>query len=343
MSSPSSYAAAVAAQRQPGRESADGSLDLREVVRLGTLAASSHNTQPWTFQLRDRAITISPDFSRRCTVVDPDDSHLFKSLGCAAENIVHAAAAQGHLAEVGFDAHDQVIRIAFEASKAMGSDALFHAIPRRQSTKLPYDSRSVPAGALAALEAAGRGDDVRTILIEDPAMRESIVDYVREGDVAQLSDHAFRRELISWLRFNDAAAIRTCDGLVGKTAGQPSIPDWVAKWIIGFVLTGKAQAKANETNIRSSPLVAVFAAKRDAVSAWVEVGRVYERFALQATVLGIRTAFINQPIEVRQLRPQLNSLLGLKEETALLMLRVGYGPEAPFSLRRPVGDVIVGN
>lgn len=36
-----------------------------EVVRAATLAANSHNTQPWRFALTDGRITIHPDFDRR--------------------------------------------------------------------------------------------------------------------------------------------------------------------------------------------------------------------------------------------------------------------------------------
>ena len=64
---------------------------LRELVRAGTLAANSHNTQPWRFSLADNAVAIHPDLTRRCPAVDPDDHHLFASLGCAVENIVQAA------------------------------------------------------------------------------------------------------------------------------------------------------------------------------------------------------------------------------------------------------------
>lgn len=70
-----------------------------ELVRYATLAPSSHNTQCWKFRLDDGAITILPDVARRCPAVDPDDHHLFVSLGCAAENLVVAAAALGLRAE----------------------------------------------------------------------------------------------------------------------------------------------------------------------------------------------------------------------------------------------------
>jgi hypothetical protein len=118
------------------------------------------------------------------------------------------------------------------------------------------------------------------------------------------------------------------------------LPDWLARRIIRFVLSGKAQARTDATNIRTTPIIAVVVADRDEPEAWVEAGRAYERLALQATALDIRTAVINQPIEVRSLRRRLYDLLGLGQETAQLVLRVGYGPRAPFSLRRPPDAVI---
>lgn len=111
--------------------------------------------------------------------------------------------------------------------------------------------------------------------------------------------------------------------------------------IIGLVLTHKGQARTDATNIRSSAGIAVFVASRDDKPGWVELGRAYERFALQATALSICTAFINQPIEVRELRSQFDSWLKLEAESALLMVRFGHGSATPFSLRRPIDDVIV--
>jgi hypothetical protein len=68
-----------------------------------TLAASSHNTQPWNFRLEAKRISILPDLSRRCPMVDPDNHHLFVSLGCAAENLLLAAQAAGLHGELTFE------------------------------------------------------------------------------------------------------------------------------------------------------------------------------------------------------------------------------------------------
>ena len=82
--------------RGSGRELAS------ELVRLATLAPSSHNTQCWQFALEDRSIVVRPDLSRRCPAVDPDDHHVFVSLGCAVENLTHAALAHGLQGEAVF-------------------------------------------------------------------------------------------------------------------------------------------------------------------------------------------------------------------------------------------------
>jgi hypothetical protein len=74
---------------------------------------------------------------------------------------------------------------------------------------------------------------------------------------------------------------------------------------------------------------------------WVEAGRCYERFALQATALGIRNAFLNKPVEVGPIWPQFASALGFGNQRPDLVVRFGRGPTMPLSMRRPVQAVLV--
>ena len=114
---------------------------LHELVRYATLAPSSHNTQCWKFRLEDGAISILPDLSRRCPAVDPDDHHLFVSLGCATENLSQAALANGLMGNAGFDAAGgNALRVVLESTKPVALP-LFQAIPERQSTRGEYDGQ----------------------------------------------------------------------------------------------------------------------------------------------------------------------------------------------------------
>lgn len=183
----------------------------RELVRYATLAANSHNTQPWRFRLSDRSILVLPDAGRRLPAVDPDDHHVFASLGCAVENLVQAARAFGLRAVPIYDPGAGGIRVDLEAAPPERTD-LFDVIPRRQSTRALYDGRSVPPEHLRLLEAAGNGDGVRVLLFTERRQREDILAYLVAGTSAQMDDAAFVKELKSWIRFSYGDAVSTRDG-----------------------------------------------------------------------------------------------------------------------------------
>jgi hypothetical protein len=71
----------------------------------------------------------------------------------------------------------------------------------------------------------------------------------------------------------------------------------------------------------------------------VQVGRACQRFALQATALGMKLAFVNQPVEVATLRPELAALVGMPGRRPDIVIRFGYGPALPYSARRSVDAV----
>ncbi len=310
----------------------------RELIRYATLAANSHNTQPWKFTAEERRISIAPDFARRCPAVDPDDHHLFVSLGCAAENLVHAAAAAGLMATTAFES--DLIAIALDPARPLESD-LFKAIPHRQSTRATYDGTAVSNETLAALEHAGTGAGVSIIIITEKSKISSVEDYVVEGNSAQMRDKAFMAELKHWIRFNESDAVATMDGLSARASGNSEWPAWLARLLLPLVLTERGENEKYRRQIRSSAGIAVFVADRSDHAHWVEVGRACQRFALQATSVGLKQAFVNQPIEVPHLRKQFASFLGIGDRLPDLVVRFGNGPELPKSLRRPVEELMV--
>jgi hypothetical protein len=314
---------------------------LRELVRYATLAPSSHNTQCWKFRLEDHAISILPDLSRRCPVVDPDDHHLYVSLGCAAENLIQAAQAQGLSAQCTFDASgDGAVRIVLEPAPAIVTP-LFEAIPHRQCTRSAYDGKPLSREDIKLLETVGTGDGVRVIMLTERAEMETVLDYVIQGNTAQMTNPAFMRELKSWIRFNDQEATLKGDGLSGRATGNPPIPRWLGNLLSKLLFRAQPENEKNTRYIRSSAGIAVFVSDVDDKAHWVEAGRCYERFALQATALGIRNAFVNQPVEEASLLPAFAKALGLGACRPDLVVRFGRGEVMPSSLRRPLEAVIV--
>jgi len=184
--------------------------------------------------------------------------------------------------------------------------------------------------------------DGRSLPIEGGARLTTYsLDYVVQANSAQMADAAFVKELKTWIRFNGPEAIRTGDGLYSAASGNPTIPTWLGELAFGWFFTPKSENDKYARQIRSSAGIAVFVGQAADQSHWVEVGRCYERFALQATALGIRNALLNQPVEVQAVRPQFAAALGLTDQRPDLVVRFGRGPTMPSSLRRPVQAVLV--
>lgn len=337
-----SYEAVANQTWQPGALTGfQGTALGRELVRYATLAPSSHNTQCWKFALdgSGQAITLRPDLARLCSAVDPDLHHVFVSLGCALENLTQAALAHGLKGDVVFDPATDALRVSLNPTAARSSD-LFKAIPLRQSTRGEFDAKPLSQAELALLQRAGSSDSVQLLLLTEPAAMAQVLDYVVQGNTTQMADPAFVKELKTWMRFNGQEAVRTRDGLYSAASGNPTVPTWIGERLFDWFYTPKSENDKYARQVRSSAGIAVFVGQSADKAHWVEVGRCYERFALQATALGIRNAMLNQPMEVSALRPQFAAALGLGDQRPDLVVRFGRGPTLPRSLRRPVAAVL---
>ncbi|HOU15061.1 MAG TPA: twin-arginine translocation signal domain-containing protein [Anaerolineae bacterium] len=310
---------------------------MREMVRYATLAANGHNTQPWKFALRQDAIEIHPDTSRHLPVVDPENRELWISLGCALENLLLAARAVGYAPTVAYPDADEIIRVQL-APDAPQASPLFDAIPVRQTTRSVYDGRSVPAADLDTLQSLPLEPGVSLRFLTAPAEMETALEYVNAGNLQQYADRAFVDELIAWLRFNKKEAMATLDGLYSRCSGNPTVPRWLGRMFVESTKP-QQQADADAEKLRSSA-GAVVATDADDKAAWVRAGQVYERLALQMTALDLKSALLNQPIEVTELRPQFQTAIGLNAAPQLLV-RFGYADALPRSLRRPVENVLI--
>ncbi|MEO9129805.1 MAG: Tat pathway signal protein [Sphingomonas sp.] len=336
MGSSSDYEDAVRAMRATLSEHPE----TQALIRYATLAPNGHNTQPWRFVVGSRRITIQPDFSRRTPVVDPDDHHVFVSLGCAAETLALAGQAQGCRGELSFgEAKSGSITFAYRDALPSRS-ALFDAIPHRQSTRNVYDGRSVSPDDLSTLGATAAVPGVDLVLITDRPKMDRLRDLVIAGNTAQMGNPAFLRELKSWLRFNPRQALRTGDGLYSATVGSPALPEWLGPRAFDLMDTAKSENDKYARQLHSSAGLAVFVGVREDPEHWVLVGRACQRFSLQATALGLKCAFVNQPVEVPELRLELAALVGMPGRRPDIVMRFGHGEGMPYSARRPVETVM---
>jgi hypothetical protein len=318
----SSYDAAAADTWR--RVAPDGVPDaqvLRELARYATLAANGHNTQPWRFELGREVVTLRPDMTRRTPAVDPDDHHLSGSAsGVPRRNLLQAARAFGRTGEVGVD--ERGVHVALRPGAAERT-VLFEAIVDRQCTRSPYDGRALTREELERLDAASASPRVRAIWLTTPQRLEGLAELVGRGVQAQMADAAFVLELKQWIRFDYADAVASRDGLFSGASGNPTLPAWLGRALFDRFFTVESELKKYAGQLRSSAGAVVFLGEREDADHWVEVGRAYQRFALQATAMDIRNAFVNQPVEVPAVRSELAQWLGAGSARPDLVVRFG--------------------
>jgi nitroreductase len=335
-SSMTEYKASVASMRS----ALQNTPELPELIRFAALAANSHNTQPWRFKINDHGIEILPDLTRQIPVVDPDNHHLFASLGCAAANLALAAAANGKAGELSFNAKNDGSVLFTYGGTISNDPSLVGAITKRQSTRSEYDGKPVSAADLHELVNTSTMSGVDVALITNRPQINKVRDLVISGNSTQMADAAFIKELKAWIRFNSSSAMKTGDGLFSASSGNPTLPDWLGQSAFEWFYAPKAENDKIARQMNSSAGIAVFVSQKNDPEHWVLAGRACQRFALQATALGIKTAFINQPVEVPSLRPELANLVGLPGRRPDIVVRFGYGPTLPYSPRRPIADII---
>jgi hypothetical protein len=316
---------------------------IRFLLRYAILAPSGHNTQPWLFRIHGEAVELRADRTRGLPVVDPDDRALVISCGAALATLHIAARHFAHriaievLPDPGDD--DLLARVSLRRGGPASNDeeALFRAIPERRSNRQVFDARDLPDGLGERLVAEAREEGVWLRLVRG-AGRADVAELIAEGDRMQMADKRFRRELASWIHPNRS---RSRDGMRGYGFGFGELMSHAGPLVIRRFDVGKGQAARDRALAENSPLLAVFGTGVDRPAEWLAAGQALQRVLLRSRAAGVWSSFLNQPIEVDELRPRLAEMVGERGEYPQLLVRFGQGPSVKPEPRRPVDEVVL--
>ncbi|MBV2359263.1 nitroreductase family protein [Thalassococcus sp. CAU 1522] len=299
------------------------------------LAPSSHNTQPWLFQRRNGRIGLIADRTRALPVNDPDDRELTISCGCALMNLRVAAAARGDGMRIDCfpeaDDPDLLAWLWHEGPVERDLAGLAEAIPLRHTHRKAFRDTPVDPDLVTRLIREAEQENALLIPLDSEAARHSAAALVMQGDAAQWSDRRWRRELAAWMHPR-----RKGDGL-----SLPGIAVPVAQMLVrSFDMGGGIGAKDAEL-AEASPLLAVLSTDGDTEAEWLAAGQALQRVLLTAVTKGVQASYLNQPIQVGELRGALRRLTGRQDKPQLL-LRFGHPKEAgSHAPRRPLSDMVI--
>lgn len=313
------------------------------VLPYAVRAPSSHNTQPWRFLVSaDGRLRLYADRSRALPVVDPEGRELVMSCGAALTHLLVALRHAGHAGEVELlpDLGDPdllaVVGLGEERPAGEDDQQLFGVIEVRSTHRGAFATDHVSRQTLAALRADAAEYGV-TLAVLDRVDDNALADLVGEADRAQFADAGFRRELAAWIRSNHT---RRLDGIRGDALGLGNLASMLAATVVARVDTGLGQARKDEELVLTAPALLLLSTPGDTTADWLSAGRAVAQVLLRAAAHGVAASFLNQPVEVPDLRDRLRDLSG-SATCPQLLLRAGYAdPPARPSYRRPVDDVL---
>jgi iron-sulfur cluster repair protein YtfE (RIC family) len=315
---------------------------LAYLVRYAVQAPSSHNSQPWLFHLDGDTLYLYADRARALPVVDPDDRALVISCGAALLHLRVAARHFSHELRVELlpDPGDEDVLARAELvaaeSPSYEEKLLFWAISHRRTNRHAFEPRPLPAELVDVLIAEAEQEGAWLAPLDSDASRAALGALVTTGDRAQLEDQRFRRELASWIHRKRSKAQ---DGMPAYAFGIPALLSTVGPFTVRTFDVGRGVAARDRKLLEHSPALFVLGTDDDEILDHVHAGQALERVLLRATQNEASASFLNQPVEVADLRPRVSELAG-RPGYAQLILRMGYGPPAEPTPRRPVRDVL---
>ncbi|HEY5143992.1 MAG TPA: hypothetical protein VII98_10865 [Solirubrobacteraceae bacterium] len=309
---------------------------LREIVGAAIHAPSSHNTQPWLFRLAGGAIELYADRTRALPVNDPHDRELTLSCGAALLTLRVGAAHAGLAASVDVIPEpgdpDLLARVRLErGAPAAELAALFDAVSYRRTYRELFDHATpIPADLLDGLAAAAAAEGAWMAVLEGDA-REAFIALVDEGDRALFADPSWRRELAVWLHPR-----RRGDGLTAPALTAP-----IERTLVRHVDLGKSIAGRDADLARKSEVLAVIGSDGDDAAAWLAAGQALQRALLVNAARGLQASYLNQPLQVAELRPKVQHLLR-RSGFPQVAVRLGWpAGELRHTPRRPLDDVLL--
>jgi nitroreductase len=312
---------------------------LRFLLRFAVLAPSSHNSQPWFFEIQENTIRVFLEPSRRLLHSDKNDRQAYISLGCAITNIIIAADYYGLSPTVILLPDKQNSNLAAQISftsrvtnfqAVQSSNHLIFSIPKRVTNRNKYESKLPPKSFLEEIKNFST-DDLQIYIVADQEQKNQLADIAISASVVAMEDKDFRHELSQYVKPNTTSSLlgMPCFGM-----GIPTPISFIASTMIKYLNMNKLSRKKDKDLLKKhTPIFVIIATRNDNQESWIKTGQLYENIALLATREGLSTAMWAAPIQIGEFYKDFQKVLST-DFRPQAFFRLGYAvKQTPHSPR----------
>ena len=332
---------------EPWRTWKDGDAGSAErLVRAAILAANPHNSQPWRFHIQPASIDLFADRARNIGRIDPLLREMHIGLGCALENLLIAASAQGFEYQLTLFPNLSDITHVARVNLARGRELnmslpLYGAIPRRHTNRGAYDTtRTLDPVVFDEMQALGQDlplVSVRWFTSADS--RRNLGELIVQASEAIISDREQSQDSAAWFRATWQEIQQKRDGL---TVDAQALPAWMRAAAKVLPPVSQEQSEqiwlklTREVQVATAAAFGVLLARDAADNAnRVQSGRLWQRMHLWAEIQGIAMQPLNQMPE----RADREHNLGIEPRFGSALKELAGGPSwqvvMPFRLGYP--------
>jgi hypothetical protein len=339
------------------------------LVRAAILAASPHNRQPWRFRVSNSAIELHIDKGRNVGALDPFLREEHIGMGCALENLLLAAAANGYAATVTLmpgalgpipaEPKNELLARVELAPGIRQESELHNAISRRHTNRAPYDrNKALAPDFLDVLGHLTDGEEnIRIFLFTAEADRKKIVEVSSAANKELYFDPDVERGSEKWVHTQWNEVQRYRDGLTvdafGLAPSDAAIAKMMPQWMLAWVAS-HSEKNGYWNLMMSAPLIGMIAVRdRYEREQCLRAGRIWQRAHLLVTARGLAGRPCNEAVEMidheRALGRaatrlgMLNAIAGDATWQPTFVFYMGYPTlEARMSPRRPVQMLVDG-
>lgn len=315
---------------------------LEYIVGFGSLAPSTHNTQPWKAKIKNDSIEVKANLDAQIKVADPTNRDLYISVGAFIKNILLACEALGIKTDLKIDLSGQkvaVINLKLTDKVQTKKLELLTAMANRQNFR-GFFEKSLDKNTVNNVfkEVKKANPDVVSRVFDDKETIEKLARLTADGLKSAYAKEPFRREIAGYINSNIS---RKRTGLFGYSLRMDLLMSIIIPKILKKKDIGTKLAQLNYASFIVSPAVVTLSTKDDKES-WVKTGLVLEEILIKLTEKGIFSSIYVAAIEIDNLRDSVKEITEDKGNTKpQLLFCIGQTNDPlPYTVRKDLEDIL---